>query len=255
MSPPIQPIYLLADSQLLFWRGEGEGFLEAVRRQVEADGPKAAYIGASNRDNPEYYEIFEAAMEGVGITERRHIPARPSAMDEIFLGNAHLILLAGGDVALGWSVLTTTGMRETILQRYYSGAVLMGVSAGAVQLGLSAEGERDDEPLDLFKLIPAIIDVHDEGDDWSRLRRLVRRAGSGIRGIGIPSGGGLIYHPDHTLEPIRHSAVELALKADEVAVSLLLPGAPTEMAGASGADEESAEPSRSDGAEPAGTPS
>jgi hypothetical protein len=33
----------------------------------------AAYIGASNGDRPEFYGIFEAAVDAIGITDRRMI--------------------------------------------------------------------------------------------------------------------------------------------------------------------------------------
>jgi hypothetical protein len=52
----IKPIFLLSDSQLLFWREEDVPFLERVRKAIEEEEPgkeiRAAYIGASNGDAP-----------------------------------------------------------------------------------------------------------------------------------------------------------------------------------------------------------
>ena len=67
----VKPIFLLADSQLLFWREEsGELFLARARQLLEADTQdrpfKAAYLGASNGDAPEFYQLFEAAMGEIG---------------------------------------------------------------------------------------------------------------------------------------------------------------------------------------------
>jgi hypothetical protein len=45
--------------------------------------------------------------------------------------------------------------------------------------------------------------------------KLLRLAGGSKRGIGLPTGGGAIYHPDHTLEPLRHPLVELSLQERE----------------------------------------
>ena len=70
----IKPIFLLADSQLLFWREEGgEPFLARARKLMEQDAPervfKAAYLGASNGDAPEFYDLFVAAMGEIGIRD------------------------------------------------------------------------------------------------------------------------------------------------------------------------------------------
>src|SRR5581483_1141325 len=97
-----QPIYLFADSQLLFWKPGGSLFCRSLRDWLAAAAPKAAYLGASNADNPEYYSLFEAAMAAIGIEQCRMIRSRFSADDETFINEADLILLAGGSVARGW---------------------------------------------------------------------------------------------------------------------------------------------------------
>src|SRR5262249_21136224 len=72
----IKPILLLADSQLLFYRGEEGGFLEQrVRALLDEEepnpDPKAAYLGASNGDAPEFYELFRSAMSTIDIRTTR----------------------------------------------------------------------------------------------------------------------------------------------------------------------------------------
>jgi len=66
-----------------------------------------------------------------------------------------------------------TGMKDVILRRYTQGAVLVGISAGAVQLGrygiVETPGSHATELLDVFKLVPAVIDTHDERAEWARL--------------------------------------------------------------------------------------
>jgi hypothetical protein len=55
----LKPLYLLADSQLLFWKRRDRLLLEAGLDAVARDAPlSAAYIGASNGDRPEFYGIF-----------------------------------------------------------------------------------------------------------------------------------------------------------------------------------------------------
>src|SRR5215207_9243751 len=201
--PNPQPIYLFADSQLLFWREGGELFLNSIRRLVTRDSPRAAYVGASNGDAHEFYSIFEAALGGAGVHDRRMILRSFRAGDQAFLKEADLILLAGGDVERGWEVFVETGMREFIVRRYYEGAVLTGISAGAAQLGLYGFAERgasNPELVGTFRLVPFVVDTHDEGQEWGRLRRAIRLLGGAARGVGVPAGGGLIYHPDGRVE-------------------------------------------------------
>jgi len=203
----LQPIFLLADSQLLFWRDGGQLLLERV---VTRDQLKAAYIGASNGDDPNFYEIFVSAMEGVGVVDRRMIPSAVSEADMEFLNNADVILLSGGDVEVGWRVFLNNGLSEHIIRRYYEGASLIGVSAGAVQLGLCGLA-ADGSLIETFKLVSFIIGAHEESDNWKTTRELLRLSGPGKTALGLPAGGGAIYHPDHTVEALRHPLVKLSL--------------------------------------------
>jgi cyanophycinase len=223
---PLQPIYLLSDSQILFWRHEGDLFLDSIRARLNAESPKAAYIGASNSDLPEFYELFVGAMESVGITECRAIRASFPDDDAKFLEQADLVLLAGGDASQGWKTFLKTGLNETIVRRYYDGALLIGTSAGAVQLGLYGCTEKslsNRELFETFQLVPFMIDVHDQASGWTRLKDTLVLLDKKITAIGIPAGGGAIYHPDHTLESIRYPIDTFQLKEDGLTGSVLLP--------------------------------
>ncbi len=110
MPADIQPLYLLADSQLLFWKRSGKLLLDGVNAGPPAPIP-AAYIGASNADVKDFYSIFEGAMEALGITERRMIGSAFDSTDREFLERAQLIVLSGGDVLRGWNNFETTGMK------------------------------------------------------------------------------------------------------------------------------------------------
>lgn len=222
-----QPLYLLADSQLLFWKWRNRPLLEAALDGLVKDAPlSAAYIGASNGDRPEFYEIFEAAVEAIGITDRRMIDSSFGPDQRAFLERAQLIVLAGGDVRLGWNTFEKTGMKEVILSRYAEGAVLVGISAGAVQLGrygtVETPGSAATELLDVFKLAPAVIDTHDERSEWARLSRTIELLKGAAIGLGIPSGGGVIVHPDATIEPLRLPANEFRFEGDRVRHALLV---------------------------------
>ncbi|HKI41666.1 MAG TPA: Type 1 glutamine amidotransferase-like domain-containing protein [Mycobacterium sp.] len=226
MAARLQPLYLLADSQLLFWKRQDRLLLEAALDGLARDTPlSAAYIGASNADRPEFYGIFEAAVYAIGITDRRMIDSSFGPDDRAFLQRAQLIVLPGGDVRLGWNTFEKTGIKDVILGRYAQGAVLVGISAGAVQLGRYGIVETAEssvpELLDVFKLVPLVIDTHDERADWARLSRTIRLLDGAATGLGIPSGGGVIVHADNTIEPLRRPAHEFRFDGTRVTHSLL----------------------------------
>ena len=229
-----QPLYLFADSQLLFWKPQGKLLLEGAMAQSTAanptdEPPAAAYIGASNGDREEFYSIFEAAMEALGITERRMILSTFDSEDRAFLARAQLILLAGGDVHLGWSTFEKTGMKEKILERYAQGATLDRNFRRSGATGPTTVFNTDEsaalELIDVFNLVPALIDVHDEQHEWARLSRTIHMLEGTVTGLGIPTGGrhprppgrnprsapppgGRILlgrHPNQTVDPAAHS--------------------------------------------------
>ena len=207
MTTSLEPIVLLADSQLLFWR-ENEKLL--IERVVRRGRLKAAYVGASNGDNPAFYAIFVSAMEGFGVLDCRLIRCVISEADMAFLNDADIILLAGGDVEAGWRVFLNNGLSEHIVRRYFEGALLIGISAGAVQLGLCGLA-ADGSLIETFKLVPYIIGAHEESDNWKTTTALLRLSGPGTTALGLPFGGGAIYHPDQTVETLRKPFVELSL--------------------------------------------
>lgn len=225
-APQPKPLYLLADSQLLFWKRQDRLLLEAALDGLtQGNPPSAAYIGASNGDRAEFYEIFEAATDASGIADRRMVGSSFGPDDRAFLERAQLIVLAGGDVRLGWNRFEKTGMKGVILDRYAKGAVLVGVSAGAVQLGRYGIVEAPDtsgtELLDVFDLAPMIIDAHDERTEWARLSRAIRMLEGSVPGLGIPSGGGVIVHANGAIEPLRYPAHAVTFEGTDVKHSLL----------------------------------
>jgi len=218
----IKPLYLLADSQLLFWKGEG-GLPERIRQDLSSSA-KVAYIGASNQDQPEFYDLFVAAMESMGLTDCRMIPAQLKDEDKAFLDKAELLLLAGGNVELGWRVFESNGLRDLIPKKRYDGCTLIGISAGAVQLSL---GTLSDAPqpkqIDMFRFAPFYVGAHDEKNEWWDLRALVNLSQSEVRGIGIPAGGGAVYWPDGTLEPLRRPLTEFMKEGDQIIEHMIVP--------------------------------
>ena len=211
---PLKSIFLLADSELLFCRENDQLFLDRVVKEWQRDHLKAAYIGASNGDHPDFYAIFVAAMEGVGVSDCRMISSSLSEAELAFLSDAEIILLAGGDVELGWRVFVANGLNEHIVRRHSEGASLIGISAGAVQLGLCGRA-ADGSLIETFALVPFVIGAHEESDKWRTTIELLQLSGS-KSAIGLPKGGGAVYHPDHTLEPLRRPLVDLLLEGEDL---------------------------------------
>lgn len=112
------------------------------------------------------------------------------------------------------------------MRRYYEGTILIGISAGAVQLGLYGLIEREqsfDGLIETFKLVPFIIGAHEERQGWERLKRTLQLLNGATKGIGIPTGGGLVYHPDQSIEAIRHPLSVFSTEDGEIRHDLLLP--------------------------------
>lgn len=224
----LQPLYLLADSQLLFWKWRDRLLLDtALDGLVCRTPPAAAYIGASNGDRPEYYGVFEAAVDAVGITDRRMIDSSFGPDDRAFLERAQMIVLAGGDVRCGWRRFEQTGMMDVVLDRYAGGAILVGISAGAVQLGRCETVKTPESPvtalLETFMLVPMVVDTHDDDAEWARLSRTIHLLEGAAMGLGIPAGGGVVVHVDGTIEPLRRPAHEFRFDGTRVTHSLLWP--------------------------------
>jgi len=226
LNSPQKPIYLLADSRPLFWRKDGLLFLKLISRSVEIEPVRAAYLGASNGDNVDYYSLFEASMQGIGVYNCRMIRSSFPVEDASFIDEADIILLAGGDVGRGCDAFRKSGLDKVIVRRYDEGAILIGISAGAVQLGLSSMNKdalSGGELFETLKLVPFMVGVHDEAREWAQLKAALSLADGDVRGIGIPHGAGVVYHADRGVEPLRHPIYKFSKKSGQLTQCLLFP--------------------------------
>eukprot|EP01079_Euglenida_sp_SAG-EU17-18_P001803 gene1803-2932_t len=230
-----KPILLLADSSLLFWRQKnGQAFTDCVHQMLTQPdhtgappGPlRAAYLGASNNDEPAFYGIFTGAMQHAGITQCKHITAEPSDEDIAWLKASHLILLAGGDCRVGWKSFQEHGVDQILRDRYFAGAALVGVSAGAMQRGMYSWDDNctgNPLPYSTLGLVPFLVGVHAK-DNWDSLRSAVGSVGiMSTRGLGIPMGGGVFVHPDFSVEPLKNAAAEFVCSEHGMKESTLIP--------------------------------
>ncbi|MCW3115785.1 MAG: hypothetical protein JWR18_4181 [Segetibacter sp.] len=223
-----KPILLLADSQLLFLKNENqESYLKSIVDEIKAEDPKCAYLGASNGDDPVYYDLFTAAMNSVGLSNCKMITSKFDYEEQDFLDKADLILLAGGDTEKGFQIFKENGIAEILQKKYNEGTALIGVSAGAIQLGwqfFTKTANGKNELTDAFKFIPFMVMVHVDKNGINEVEQLLKESTSIKRAYEIPAGGGLIYHTDSTVEALRKPINEFVLKEEEFIHTLIFPG-------------------------------
>jgi len=91
-----------------------------------------------------------------------------------------------------------------------AGALLLGVSAGAVQLGRGGLTDDESALVATFGLLPLYVGVHEERERWKTLRRVLSLQEPPAHGIGIPAGGGLMYH-EGEVYPIGEPLYEIQI--------------------------------------------
>src|SRR5690242_18937170 len=103
-----RPLYLLADSQLLFWKHGRELFLYSILQASGSSRPNVAYLGASNGDSSDAHAIMTVAMEQVEVGDLCRFRSAPTEEDQKFVDTAVVLILAGGDPVAGWNVFKQT---------------------------------------------------------------------------------------------------------------------------------------------------
>ncbi len=223
----IKPIFLFADSQLLFYKLDQNLFLEKIKKLILNDSKKvndikAAYIGASNGNNPIFYDIFKAAMKQIDINHCCMICSGSSEDEKEFMEKADIILLSGGDIKKGWDTIQKNHWDKIIFNRYKEGAVIIGISAGAIQLGLKLYYDETENVSfsNMLGIVPYIISVHEE-DNWEKFKNQLRAESSDIEGFGIPFGGGIAYFPDKSIKSVAKPCFQIIKRNQKVHCKIL----------------------------------
>ena len=189
------PLYLIADSQLLFGP-PARALAGLIGDRADPSRVVASYLGASNGDAPAFYQLFREAMVSLGVTDVRHVHAPPDDNDRAHVTRADHAVEPGRGEARPPGRGIPAGEEDEIRARHEDGAIVVGLSAGAIQLGHG-----------YLELVAATVDVHAE-PDWEALTGTVEAQGGG-RGLGIPRGGGLVVAGDGAMTAIRRAAIEL----------------------------------------------
>ena len=163
------PLVLLADSQLLFTPEQGRRLLQRLREQISnsANNGFAVYIGASNNNEPAFYEMACQALAPLGVTRTLFLRESVADLGERAALVPAVILLAGGDPAAGWQLIGREPVRNWLLGCRQQGSLLLGISAGAIHLtsGITGVGEKA-APVPFLDLYPVVTLVHEEQDNW-----------------------------------------------------------------------------------------
>ena len=247
------PIFLLGDSVPLF---ATELFDDTtglpVRSCSSADAPKTAcwwdevvgravnatnvrkigcYLGASNNDLPEFFQIFVAAAKKIGIYDCRHVKANPTSEDvRCVAEDASLILLSGGNPPLGWRCIHSSGLDVALRAAHARGAVLVGISAGAMHIGThvysSREWDAEAPPGGVLAtptlgLLPFFFGAHEEENAWRASRAAIASianecdaadndtAFTPFIALGLPFDSGVTVHEDGSVSPIGRRDVPI----------------------------------------------
>lgn len=178
-------LVLLADSQLLFAGPNSAGFLGWLRAQVA--GKRGVYLGASNGDVADYYQMGRDAFSSLGAQLDWQ-----SMHNEALSPDYDFYLLAGGDVAQGWRYLAMPAVNEALHAARDKGALFIGVSAGAMHLAHAFTSPVDD-PQMFLGWLDVVVSVHEEQQHWPTRRHWQQKAVPLLPLICVPMGGGLIW--------------------------------------------------------------
>jgi cyanophycinase-like exopeptidase len=189
-------------------------YLGDALRLTGKSAPLALYIGAASNDNRQFAAAVSTLLETAGahrvlwpkLTGRKKERARAREA----LEQADLVFVGGGDVEAGVDALRDANLVDDLRAAARRGAVLAGISAGAIMLGerwirWPNAAARDDEAetFACLGLVPCSLDTHGEGDDWSEARSFAAVRARELRKkalvLGVSSGAALVVDADGTL--------------------------------------------------------
>jgi cyanophycinase-like exopeptidase len=206
-------VYLVASGQ--------EGLLGQMAARAMRDiGKKVLRVAVS-------YAPVEGDPRGLKFMSERMAGLFPGATleaiehDRAVVDRADLVFVSGGDPTHGAKVLARTGAAGWLREAHARGTPLMGVSAGAIDLGAwwIDWPEDEDAPEEQLDLVPCVgvlpgcvFDTHDEEDGWEELHvvsRLLERRREKARCFGIPTTGALVFDAQGAMEVVGESPFTL----------------------------------------------
>jgi hypothetical protein len=171
--------------------------------------PSVAWLGVAANDAPASFERTAAPLRARYDARMEHARTVGPGIDgnatRQLIATADLIYLGGGDVTLLAERLRALELDTLIRARAAAGAIVVGISAGAIGLTRwwvqfpDEDDEGEEQQPRRFACIGAVdlaIDVHDEESDWEELRALLAcwardEPEAIVDAYGIPSTGAL----------------------------------------------------------------
>ena len=183
---------------------------------LAVERPRVAWIGAANGDSRTWFERAARVLRakyGAEVALARSVGDVDADETRRLIAAADVIYIAGGDVEQLALRTQALGLDELIRRRHAEGALVVGVSAGAIGLtrywvrfpeDANSDTDDDDERRDAgaptrfacIGALPFAVDCHDEESDWEELRALLgawgrEEPGASVDAWGIPAGGAL----------------------------------------------------------------
>lgn len=177
-------------------------------------------VGKKNPRIAVSYAPVEGDRRGLRFMSERMPRLFPGATleaiehDRHVVDGADLVFVSGGDPTHGAKVLARTGAAGWMREAHARGTPMMGVSAGAIDLGAwwidwPEDEDAPEEQADLVActgVLPGhVFDTHDEVDGWEELHvaaRLLARRGEKARFLGIPTKGALVFDEHGAMEVV-----------------------------------------------------
>ena len=184
-----------------FWRGT-EAIDHAAIESISLDAP-IAFVPAANCP-PEYGASFLATYKSLGAPDGYVVPIhdRESAHDAqnaALLREAGLIYFGGGDSTALLASMTDTPALEAVVDAYDHGAVICGMSAGAI--GLSERGlSLGAGVLDGWSIVSRVlVSVHHSAERQEAFEAAMGDHPKHL-GLGLPEDAALALGPDGQIE-------------------------------------------------------
>ena len=157
---------LLADSRILVTPQKAVRINQCLRNRFTKP-VKAAYVGAANADDPAFYELARQSLDDLFSVPCKTLHVKNSAN----LPEVDVVLLAGGNVSLGWQWLQQTEVLRWLQRcRAQPNSLFIGVSAGAIHLARGCDPEQTQPFIRPYlDWLPMIVAVHEEQQGWPTL--------------------------------------------------------------------------------------
>jgi len=203
------PVFLLAGGAGSRTRNP-DPLLQIIFAASAKSKPSIAYLGSASNDDRDFFEwtAHYFKQSGAGPVKPALTVGPKANLNKAkeVIESADIVYVSGGDVEKGMTVIAQTGLQPFLEKLFKNGKLFFGLSAGSIMLAqawVRWEDPDDDATACIFPCLnfgPLLCDTHAEKEGWEELQALLKLGLDGMRGYGIPSGGGLCVDPDGSIQ-------------------------------------------------------